>query len=153
MNKAVIFDLDGTLALIDDRRKLAARPDGKINWKVFFDPKNIQLDQPNIPVIKMFNLLKNAGHKMIVFSGRDSINKNATKDWLTKHGIEPDILRMRPEGSFTPDDKLKRDWLHELPEIGINIEDIVCIFDDRDKVVKMWRNEGLTCMQVNYGNF
>lgn len=153
MNKAVIFDLDGTLALIDDRRALATRPDGKINWKVFFDPKNIQLDQPNIPVIEMFNLLKNAGHKMIVFSGRDSINKNATKDWLAKHGIEPDILRMRPEGSFTPDDKLKRDWLHELPEIGINTEDIVCIFDDRDKVVKMWRNEGLTCMQVAEGNF
>lgn len=153
MNKAVIFDLDGTLAIIDDRRALAAKPDGKINWKVFFDPKNIQLDQPNIPVIEMFNLLKNAGHKMIVFSGRDSINKNATKDWLAKHDIEPDILRMRPEGSFTPDDKLKRDWLHELPEIGINIKDILCIFDDRDKVVKMWRNEGLTCMQVAEGNF
>lgn len=153
MNKAVIFDLDGTLALIDQRRAKAARADGKINWKVFFDPKNIQLDQPNIPVIEMFNLLKNAGHKMIIFSGRDSINKNATKDWLAKHDIEPDILRMRPEGSFTPDDKLKRDWLHELPGIGINIEDIVCIFDDRDKVVKMWRNEGLTCMQVAEGNF
>lgn len=153
MNKAVIFDLDGTLALIDQRRAKAARADGKINWKTFFDPRNIQLDQPNVPVIKMFNLLKNAGYKMIVFSGRDSVNKNATKEWLAKHGIEPDILRMRPEGSFTPDDKLKRDWLHELPEIGINIEDIVCIFDDRDKVVKMWRKEGLTCMQVAPGNF
>jgi hypothetical protein len=90
---------------------------------------------------------------MIIFSGRDSINRNETKEWLTEHGIEPDILRMRPEGSFTPDDKLKKDWLYELPEVGIDIADILCVYDDRDKVVNMWREEGLTCMQVAPGNF
>ena len=30
MNKIVIFDLDGTLALIDKRRDLATKDDGKI---------------------------------------------------------------------------------------------------------------------------
>ena len=153
MNKAVIFDLDGTLAIIDKRRSKAARPDGKINWQVFFDPKNIELDEPNMPVIEMFNVLKAAGHRMIIFSGRDSINKEATQAWLAKHNIQSDILRMRPQGSFTPDDKLKRDWLYQLPEAGVALEDILCIFDDRDKVVKMWRAEGLTCFQVNYGSF
>ena len=33
--KTVIFDLDGTLALIDDRRALATKPDGKIDWDIF----------------------------------------------------------------------------------------------------------------------
>lgn len=151
--QTVIFDLDGTLALIDKRRALASRPDGKINWQVFFDPKNIELDDPNLAVIEMFNILKAQGYRMIIFSGRDSINREATKDWLAKHNIQPDMLRMRPQGSFTPDDELKENWLYQLPEVGIALEDIVCIFDDRDKVVKMWRENGIPCFQVNYGDF
>jgi len=27
------------------------------------------------------------------------------------------------------------------------------VFDDRDKVVKMWRNQGLRCCQVAEGDF
>ena len=49
----VIFDLDGTLANIDARRKLATKDNGKMNWDVFFDPTNISLDLPNQPVIEM----------------------------------------------------------------------------------------------------
>jgi hypothetical protein len=26
-------------------------------------------------------------------------------------------------------------------------------FDDRDRVVKMWREEGIRCFQVDYGDF
>ena len=59
MNKlTVIFDLDGTLAIIDKRRQLAAKPDGKIHWGKFFDPENIKLDEPNHPVIAAFQAMK-----------------------------------------------------------------------------------------------
>ena len=56
MNKTVIFDLDGTLALIDDRRKLSTKSNGKMNWDIFFNPNNIDLDKPNPPVIKSAQL-------------------------------------------------------------------------------------------------
>ena len=150
MNKTVIFDLDGTLALIDERRVLAAKPDGKINWKTFFDPKNIQLDKPNVPVIEMAKMLKSQGHSVVIFSGRDSISRNETINWLNQFGVPFDVLKMRAQGSHTPDDVLKKDWLDQLfPDKN----DILCIFDDRDKVVKMWRDNGISCFQVNYGNF
>ena len=51
-----------------------------------------------------------------------------------------------------PDDKLKQHWLDSLFE-GDRKNDIVCVFDDRDKVVKMWRENGLDCFQVANGNF
>ena len=35
----VIFDLDGTLALIDERRKISTKDNGKIDWDTFFNPK------------------------------------------------------------------------------------------------------------------
>jgi len=60
----VIFDLDGTLANIEKRRLIAGSPTGnkpeksKMDWDVFFDPRNIQLDEPNLPVIKMAQYLQ-----------------------------------------------------------------------------------------------
>ena len=49
-----------------------------------------------------------------------------------------------------PDDELKKRWLDQL---FTNTDDVHCVFDDRDKVVKMWRDNGLTCFQVAPGNF
>lgn len=153
MNKTVIFDLDGTLALIDDRRKLSTKPNGKMNWDIFFNPNNIDLDKPNLPVIKSAQLFKDAGFTIVIFSGRSKATKDATKDWLNKFNVPFDVLKMRPTSNdfnFMPDDTLKQMWLDQLFP---NKDDILCIFDDRDKVVKMWRDNGLTCFQVNYGNF
>jgi phosphoglycolate phosphatase-like HAD superfamily hydrolase len=146
----VIFDLDGTLALIDKRRKLATKENGKLNWGIFFNPKNISLDEPNIPVIKTFQAMKAAGYRVGIFSGRDSISRKETELWLIDNGIKPDFLRMRPQNSFTKDDILKKKWLDEELADG---HQILCTFDDRDKVVKMWRDNGLTCFQVAPGEF
>ena len=148
--QTVIFDLDGTLALIDKRRAKAAKADGKINWRVFFDPANIQLDEPNLPVIKAFQAMKAAGHQVGILSGRDAISINETVAWLREHVVEFDFLKMRPQGDHTPDDVLKKRWLDALQEAGASI---LCVFDDRDKVVKMWRENGIVCFQVNYGDF
>ena len=98
MNKTVIFDLDGTLAIIDKRRALAAKPNGKINWGTFFAPENIKLDEPNFPVIESFKAMKAAGFIVGIFSGRDEISRQETMNWLVKHEIDPMFLRMRPNG-------------------------------------------------------
>lgn len=150
MAKVVIFDLDGTLALIDKRRAKAALPNGKMNWKEFFAPENIQLDEPNWPVIESFKAMQNAGFTVGIFSGRDDISRKETIDWLTQHGIDPNFLKMRRNGSFVPDDKLKKLWLDDVLKLG---HDVMCVFDDRDKVVKMWRDNGIACFQVAPGEF
>jgi hypothetical protein len=146
----VIFDLDGTLALIDKRRAKALKVNGKLNWGEFFKPENIQLDEPNIPVIKTFQALKLAGYEVGIFSGRDSISRRESKEWLLQNGVWPDFFKMRPQGSHTPDDVLKKMWLDEMISEG---KEIMCVFDDRNKVVKMWRENGISCFQVNYGDF
>ncbi len=151
--KNVIFDLDGTLALIDARRKLAIKPNGKMNWDIFFDSKNIDLDLPNHAVIAMAQTLKAAGHRIIIFSGRSKATKDATNAWLKKFNVPCDVLKMRPTSRdfmFMPDDKLKQMWLDNL---FTDKSDIICVFDDRQKVVDMWRDNGLTCMQVAPGDF
>ena len=47
----IIFDLDGTIANIDGRRSISTKENGKMDWDKFFDPNNINLDKPNLPVI------------------------------------------------------------------------------------------------------
>lgn len=151
--KTVIFDLDGTLALIDDRRAISTKDNGKMDWDTFFDPKNIQLDKPNWPVILMAQTLKKAGHMIVIFSGRSKATKDATKDWLKGLDVPFDVLKMRPTDGglkWMKDDLLKKKWLDDLFP---NTDDIICVFDDRDKVVQMWRDNGITCFQVADGNF
>lgn len=151
--KTVIFDLDGTLALIDDRRAVSTKDNGKMDWDTFFDPKNIQLDKPNWPVILMAQTLKKAGHRIVIFSGRSKATKDATRDWLKNLNIPFDVLKMRPTDGglkWMKDDLLKKKWLDDLFP---NTDDIICVFDDRDKVVQMWRDNGITCFQVADGNF
>ena len=154
----IIFDLDGTLALIDKRRAISAKPNGKINWKTFFDPENIKLDEPNHSVIEMARILSQT-HFIQIFSGRSDGTLDKTIDWLLEHNVPYDSLVMRdsstPETLHMPDDILKKGWLEDLIKEGVikSVDDITCVFDDRDKVVKMWRDMGISTFQVNYGNF
>ena len=103
--KWVIFDLDGTLALIDDRRVLCTKDNGKLDWDKFFDPSNIKMDKPNHPVIKMAQTLAEAGHMIAIFSGRSESTLLSTKSWLNRHNVPWHTLNMRPVRDFTPDDK------------------------------------------------
>ena len=152
-NKWVIFDLDGTLADIDIRRKLATKSNGKIDWDIFFSPKLVSEDEPNIPVIKMAQTLAEAGYMIAIFSGRSKSTDKTTRAWLSKHRVPFHLLKMRPTEhpfKYMPDEKLKSDWFDELFPGGV---DVMCVFDDRNKVVDMWRSKNITCMQVAPGDF
>jgi hypothetical protein len=59
-------------------------------------------------------------------------------------------LVMRKDGDYTPAEVLKRSWLQDGT---IDKSRVACVFDDRDKVVGMWREEGLACFQVAPGGF
>ena len=151
----IIFDLDGTLADIDARRKLSIQDNGKMNWKKFFDPANISLDKPNYPVINAARFAKAAGFNIVIFSGRSKATKDATRQWLNDNGVPFDILKMRPTShpwAFMKDDKLKQHWLDDLFPFSQK-DKISCVYDDRDQVVNMWRKNGIPCFQVAPGNF
>ena len=168
MKKTVIFDLDGTLADIDVRREKSLKPNGKLDWDKFASPVSIMdWDEPNWPVIKMAQLFKKDGFKIVIFSGRNDRSFGTTKEWLIKHNVPFDLLVMRPDKfqdkswpialgnpatpdmRFMPDEILKKHMLDEF----VDVDDVLMCVDDRQKVVDMWRDIGLTCFQVAPGDF
>ena len=151
MKNTIIFDLDGTLALIDKRREVSTKPNGKLDWGKFFNSTNIKLDEPNLPVIKMAQLFSEQGFNIVILSGRSNKTETATRSWLSKNKVPFNKLIMRDSETnhFTPDWVLKKNMLDE----NLDINDIFLVVDDRDRVVKLWRSLGLTTFQVAEGNF
>ena len=151
MKKTIIFDLDGTLALIDRRRDLARMSNGKINFNILHDPSNIHLDEPNPPVVRIAQMFAEDGFNIVIFSGRSDKTAAATLSWLLQNKVPFNKLVMRPHKTmnFIPDEILKKNMLDKHAKI----DDIFMVVDDRQKVVDMWRSLGLTCLQVAEGNF
>ena len=168
MKNTVIFDLDGTLANIDSRRDISMKPNGKLDWDIFAAPNSIlALDKPNAPVIKMAQMFKADGFKIVIFSGRNDRGFDATVQWLNNNHVPFDLLVMRPDKfkdkswpiadgnpatpdmRFMPDEILKKVMLDTF----VDINDVFLVVDDRQKVVDMWRDLGLNTFQVAPGDF
>lgn len=69
---------------------------------------------------------------------------------IDEHYLYPTKLLMRPEGSFLPGPEQKK-LIYER-EIK-NKYYVDFILEDSSKVVKMWRELGLICLQPNEGKF
>lgn len=155
-----IFDLDGTIADLTHRRHLVEN--GNKKWDEFYAA--CVDDTPIQPIINLITSLNNTCHSIAILSGRSDIVKKETEEWLLKFGVPYDRLYMRPHGKYTPDqilkkemyERLKADWekfMHKEYS-NHNYEFTVdMVFDDRDRVVRMWREMGLICCQVAEGNF
>ncbi len=57
---------------------------------------------------------------------------------------------MRKTDDFRPDEDVKKEIYNENIKNKFNV---LYVFDDRNSVVNIWRNEGLTCLQVANGDF
>lgn len=142
MRKTVIFDLDGTLCDITHRMHFIEN--GNKDWDGFY--KACWMDAPKLPIIEINNMCFDANHNIIISSGRSENVRNETIQWLKEHHVYYDDLMMRPNACFVPDQALKKAWLDQ-GKMG-PIENILFVVEDRDRMVKMWRDQGLTCLQV-----
>lgn len=139
----VVFDLDGTLADIRHRVHHVRGP-GKPDWPAFFAA--CVNDIPNRPAVAALHAHVNAGHKVEIWSARSDIVRAETEEWLRVYAnIDPALLvHMRAADDNTPDVVLKRHWLYRIhPEEWPHI-----VYDDRQRVVDMWRAMGVACFQV-----
>ena len=132
---AIIFDLDGTLSLLNGRNP--------------YDASTCEQDLPNLQVVELYHLYKNK-YKVILCSGREDKYREQTKKWLANHNIEYAHLHMRKTDDFRKDNIIKTEIYKEHIAPNYNVKVVV---DDRRSVVKAWRELGLTVFQVAEGDF
>ena len=144
----IICDIDGTIADLQHRiHHFKSKP---VDWDAFY--ADCHLDTPIEPVRQiLLRLMGKDGGVMYVTGRREEVRK-VTTEWLRKHKFPEGALWMRRVGDHREDFEVKRQMLDDLPAY-MSKSDILCVLEDRDQVVKMWREEGLTCLQVRDGNY
>ena len=137
--KAVLVDIDGTIALKGDRSP--------------YDESRVHEDRYNEVVIQAAVAMAQANDAtLILVSGRTEACREATVMWLAGHILMKDVkaLFMRPAGDGRKDSDIKYEIFNEKIRSNFNV---LCVFDDRNQVVKMWRAIGLPVFQVADGDF
>ena len=138
---AVICDIDGTVALRNNRSPF----DYSKVCEDTFDPRMLEV---------LYTFIE-SGVKIIFVTGREDVDncRELTIKWLDKNIAYSESgwdLIMRSKGDHRSDTEVKKEIYDKYIKDKYNI---LCVFEDRDKVVKMWRDEGLLCNQVYYGDF
>lgn len=129
---AIMVDIDGTLAHMVGRSP--------------YDYSKVHEDTLDEVIASITRHYKH----VVVMSGRPEDCREATENWLRKHDIRFDALFMRKSGDKRPDNEIKWELYQEHVEPNYKID---FVLDDRNRVVKMWRENGLKCLQVAEGDF
>jgi FMN phosphatase YigB (HAD superfamily) len=145
--KVILVDVDGTLADSYHREHfLEIKPK---NWNAYY---NLALeDKPFDDIVWLVKLLKDCGNTILIVTARSEDRREITEKWLNeKAGLSGiyDKIYMREMYDYRDDDVCKKDILDMIRKDGY---DPYLVLDDRKMVVDMWRNEGLTCLQVRDG--
>jgi len=138
--KYIIVDLDGTVA---ERDPIQPFDDRSIIWRL-----------PMKAVIELVLDLYAMGYGIIFVTGRKYNTRVKTMAWIETHMLLEDgdyHLFMRGDDDDRPDHEIKLQiWLERIKP---HFPEIKFVLDDRNQVVKMWREQGVPCFQVAEGDF
>ncbi len=150
MTEAIVFDIDGTLADLSHRLKFVSGEHK--DWERFY--QGVGEDEVIVPIAQLFAMYASSlppDSKLLCITGRPERTRAATLKWFReKIGPEPDAIYMRKDHDFRPDVEVKREWVEKLRAEGY---DIRLAFEDRDRVVKLYRDLGIQCCQVAEGAY
>lgn len=139
--KAIIYDIDGTIAEMSNR--------GPFEWG------KVGNDNPRSFVIDMLKNHSRQGYEIIICSGRSDECKYETEMWLNLHvGSHYFVdLHMRKSGDYRKDCVVKEEifWTHLSHKY--NIEAVV---DDRDQMIRLWHElkiKNVICVGDPYVTF
>lgn len=151
MPKLIIADIDG--CCLDPNERIHHF----LNDDIATYHANWHVDTPIAQGVAMYRMLINNPEYQLVFvTGRQEAAREYTLTQLQVHvdsSITSSQLLMRPNhisGKDIHDTDMKPILINEA---GYKLEDIFMVFEDRNSVVDMWRQRGITCYQTQLGDF
>ncbi len=129
--KAIMVDLDGTLAHMSGR--------SAFEWMRVDEDT---LDPAVYAIVRGFYM---QGYEIIIMSGRDSVSRAKTEDWLEKYDVPYSAMFMRSAQDMRKDSIVKNELFWDCVAPYYNVE---CVIDDRPQVVRQWQSLGLKVIIV-----
>lgn len=149
----IVCDIDGTISDSRHRESFARSGD----WDKFHSLAS--LDDPYVDIRELLEAATFEGRLLVYLTGRPETYRRETMEWLENHEFPAPIdLIMRSASDRRSDvdikpEKLARFLVHQ----GISKENRsqfqIIILEDRDRMVKRWRELGYTCLQVRDGGY
>lgn len=144
---AVVVDIDGVLSDASQRQHHLNNPQGRRDWKAFFGA--VGHDAPLAGVPRLLDLL-DASVTVVLLSARPAWVFDQTHEWLGRHGLRWDLLVVRHESDRSDAPEFKRTVVSELRTVGYDIE---MAFDDDERIIEMYRAEGVRALYVHSGYY
>ncbi len=127
----IICDIDGTLAYMNGRSP--------------YDYSKVSTDLPNTNLTRILSQFKDI--PLFIFTGRKPSCRVETGTWLYENRVEYSQLVMRKsEDDDRPDEVVKKEFYEEHIKGKYNV---IAVFDDRPKVIRMWKELGLFVLDCN----
>lgn len=137
---AFVFDIDGTLAHMGKGEDWGRDPHD------LHKVKNDRVDRVVKDVLEMIGGYTD----IIILTGRKDICLDDTKEWLNENGIEYTAIFARASYDNRNDAITKKELFFDHVAPKWNVQGV---FDDRNRVVDMWRELGIKCFQCQPGDF
>ena len=144
----VIFDLDGVISNASHRQHFL-RGASK-DWRGFFT--SARLDPPYDTGLALAASVDD-DHAVAVLTARPHYVVDVTRAWLAANEVRHDMLILRPRhgrGSGGPSADFKR---HELGRLRGAGYDVVLAIDDDERIIEMFRSEGVFAMYRHSGYY
>lgn len=127
LSKAIIVDIDGTIAHMHNR--------GPFDWK------RVGEDHFDTLVGSIVEHFVIKGYEVIFLSGRDEICRTQTEEWLEKNfSFFVHNLLMRTNKDYRKDSIVKQEIFFRDIASNYNVHAVI---DDRPQVVRMWHEIGI----------
>lgn len=138
------------IAVLENEHGVFLADKSKIKFSPDYDAFNNSLEKDicHPKVVAICQALAEQ-YAIYICTGREQKFREKTEKWLESHGIPFNELLMRPDGNKDPDAVIKKVMLDSIQRTC----NVVAVFDDREKVVNMWRENGILCCQVAKGEY
>jgi FMN phosphatase YigB (HAD superfamily) len=137
---AYIFDVDGTLANVDEF--LHFMRDGKKDYDSFHSA-SINA-KPNLEVFSMLDNAISKGHAILIVTSRKEKWRGLTSMWLAKNNAMSHALFMRDDNDNRPDYEVKKDILGKIEEFWV----VVHAVDDNPNVIRLWEENKIPTTKI-----
>lgn len=147
MQKVYLCDIDGTIADIGHR--LHYIKGNNNDWNSFFEA--CDKDKRKDDIYEIIDRIQSSPYNPIIYiTGRPERLREKTEAWLNMNDFWYDLLYMRKDGDYRFDVEVKKEIYDKYIKDSY---EVIAVFDDRDAVVELWRSLGLTCLQVQKGDY